>query len=225
MQDRAPLYPGRVKLTPVAGQENTYDMTRADQPTQEGTPLNKDSLLKDATAALFRLGADAVPDDVLAVLSKAALVGGDDGNGFVTPDGSPILTPYIETGFYIGSGTSGSSHPNSISFKNQIDLVWIYGVLNSNDSWASTSYASNSGEKSGSTIEAFSAETLTNLYKNNFGPGYYYGSKYYASAKKSDDGKTIYWYTNGATGTIAKYHQLNYSGWKYFYVGAKLLGG
>ena len=47
MKDRIPLYPGRVTLTPVSGQANTYDLTRADQPTQEGTPLNKASLLKE----------------------------------------------------------------------------------------------------------------------------------------------------------------------------------
>lgn len=70
MQDRVPLYPGRVTLTPVSGQANTFDLTRADQPTQEGTPLNKASLLKDATAALFGLGTGAVPDDVLAELGK-----------------------------------------------------------------------------------------------------------------------------------------------------------
>lgn len=70
MQDRVPLYPGRVTLTPVSGQANTYDLTRADQPTQEGTPLNKASLLKDATAALFGLGTDAVPDDALHLLSR-----------------------------------------------------------------------------------------------------------------------------------------------------------
>ena len=29
MQDRIPTYPGRVKLTPVSGQENTYDLVRA----------------------------------------------------------------------------------------------------------------------------------------------------------------------------------------------------
>lgn len=39
--DRVPKYPNRVKLSPVAGQANTYDMTRADEPTQEGTPLDK----------------------------------------------------------------------------------------------------------------------------------------------------------------------------------------
>ena len=70
MKDRVPLYPGRVTLTPVSGQANTYDLTRADQPTQEGTPLNKASLLKDATAALFGLGTDAVPDDALHLLSR-----------------------------------------------------------------------------------------------------------------------------------------------------------
>ena len=72
MKDRVPLYPGRVKMVPVAGQENVYNMTRADQPTQEGTPLNKATLLKDATAALFGLGADSVPDDALAYLGKYA---------------------------------------------------------------------------------------------------------------------------------------------------------
>ena len=73
MQDRVPLYPGRVTLTPVSGQANTYDLTRADQPTQEGTQLNKASLLKDATAALFGKTNAAVPDDILSLLSKSAL--------------------------------------------------------------------------------------------------------------------------------------------------------
>ncbi|MBR1659257.1 MAG: hypothetical protein IJ705_02950 [Oscillospiraceae bacterium] len=50
MQDRIPLHPGRVRLTPVAGQENTYDMTLADEPQTVGTPLNKATLLTDATA-------------------------------------------------------------------------------------------------------------------------------------------------------------------------------
>lgn len=66
MRDRVPRYPGRVKLTPVSGQANVYDMTRADSPTQEGDPINKSTLLKDSTAALFGLGSDAVPDDVFS---------------------------------------------------------------------------------------------------------------------------------------------------------------
>lgn len=70
MKDRVPTYPGRVKLTPVEGQENTYDMTRADQPTQAGTPLNKATLLKDETAE--KLGLDPADDPTVDdALSKS----------------------------------------------------------------------------------------------------------------------------------------------------------
>ena len=69
MQDRVSLFPGRVKLEPVAGETNLYDLTRADQPTQEGTAINKTNLLKDSTAALLGLGTSAVPDDAFLVLA------------------------------------------------------------------------------------------------------------------------------------------------------------
>ena len=39
--DRVPTYAGRIKLTPVAGQTDVFDMVRADEPTEEGTPLDK----------------------------------------------------------------------------------------------------------------------------------------------------------------------------------------
>lgn len=71
MLDRVPVNPGRVLITPENGNAAFYaTMTRADNPTQEGTPLNKNTLLKDATAALFGLGTDAVPDDVLAAIKS-----------------------------------------------------------------------------------------------------------------------------------------------------------
>lgn len=76
MVDRVPLYPGRVKMTPVSGQANIYDMERADQPTQVGTPLNKTTLLKDSTAALYGL-TDATPDDVFQKLGDSAFSVGD----------------------------------------------------------------------------------------------------------------------------------------------------
>lgn len=40
-KDRIPRNPGRVVLTPVAGAVNTFDIVRADDPTEKGTPLNK----------------------------------------------------------------------------------------------------------------------------------------------------------------------------------------
>lgn len=67
MQDRVPLHAGRVKLTPVAGTTDKFDMEMADEPTVEGTPLNKANLLSDATAAMLGLGTDATVDDALKV--------------------------------------------------------------------------------------------------------------------------------------------------------------
>ena len=53
VKDRVPMYPGRVKLIPVSGQANTYDLVRADEPIEAGTPINRalfQSLLDDINA-------------------------------------------------------------------------------------------------------------------------------------------------------------------------------
>ena len=49
MKDRVPTYPGRVKLID-AGEENTYYLTRDDDPTEVGTKLSKVNLLSDDAA-------------------------------------------------------------------------------------------------------------------------------------------------------------------------------
>ena len=53
--DRVPTYPGRIKLTQVAGESDLYDLERADNPIEEGTPLNK---------ALFDSKANTLTSDV-----------------------------------------------------------------------------------------------------------------------------------------------------------------
>ena len=40
-KDRVPTYPGRVTLEQVPGKANTYVMTRADEPIEQGTPIDK----------------------------------------------------------------------------------------------------------------------------------------------------------------------------------------
>lgn len=55
MKDRTPKYRGRVKLLPVTGQENIYDMTRADEPDDTGTPFNTRTMLQDSTAQFLKL--------------------------------------------------------------------------------------------------------------------------------------------------------------------------
>lgn len=42
--DRVPTYPGRVTLTPVIDQQNVYDLVRADNAIEQGTPINKQLL-------------------------------------------------------------------------------------------------------------------------------------------------------------------------------------
>lgn len=71
MQDRVPTYPGRVKLTPVSGQADTYDLIRADQPTQQGTPLSKATLLSDGTEeAIWGDAANRTVDAALKELNS-----------------------------------------------------------------------------------------------------------------------------------------------------------
>ena len=69
VKDRVALYPGRVTLTPVVGQNNTYDMIRADSPTEVGTPINKAlldqkayALAEDVTLYVATTGSDTDGD-------------------------------------------------------------------------------------------------------------------------------------------------------------------
>ena len=66
MYDRIPTpgQEGRMLISPEGGTPYYATVAMADNPTQEGTFINKATLLKDATAALFGFGANAVPDDV-----------------------------------------------------------------------------------------------------------------------------------------------------------------
>ena len=106
MQDRVSQYPGRVKLTPVSGQENVYDMEWADGATVAGTALNKASLLTDATAALFGLGADAVPDDVLEKARSLITAAQNTANSANSSANNRLK---IITGSYTGSGSDSKT--------------------------------------------------------------------------------------------------------------------
>lgn len=70
MKDRIPKYAGRIKLIPVDEINGIYDMVRADEPVEEGTPINKATLLADATATKLGLTDNATVNEALNVLSK-----------------------------------------------------------------------------------------------------------------------------------------------------------
>ena len=155
MQDRVSLYPGRVKLVPVAGQENTYDMVRADSPTQEGTPLNKDSLLKDATAALYGLGADAVPDDMWGrIIPKGTILWYSKNEapvGFLVCDGSQVaIADYPE--LYAVLGNTFGTATSTKFFLPDLRAAFIRGAGTQNG------YSATFGAKQEATNTAFSIE-------------------------------------------------------------------
>ena len=81
------LYPSTMLNSVLDWQENLY---------------SKNEILDSATTALYGLGEDSVPDDVLKILSKAAIVG-SDGN-LNLPSGSLIKKFSFGHGSYTGTG-------------------------------------------------------------------------------------------------------------------------
>lgn len=97
MQDRISNHPNRWVLTPVEGETNTYDLTRADDPTQVGTPLNTATFLPAAVASAVEDATGAtdvnLPADALGALAAAI---GEIGIG---------NNAKIDVGSYVGTGT------------------------------------------------------------------------------------------------------------------------
>ncbi len=93
VKDRIPTYPGRIKLIPVPGQANTYDMVRADEPIEPGTPINR---------ALFQMFIDEVNairqqiNDEMFELSQRTNAGNlADGTVFGLYENG-VLVPFIK---------------------------------------------------------------------------------------------------------------------------------
>lgn len=124
MTDRNVQFPNRYQLVKVPGTDDIYDLTPAPGTiTAEGTLINKATLLQDATAALYGLGTDAVPDEVFqfcvrpgAILWYAAQ---EAPPGYLICDGSVIsrtdysvLFSVIGTAFGVGDGSTTFSLPD-----------------------------------------------------------------------------------------------------------------
>ena len=67
MENRIPTRPGRIKLTDDSGNSQYYTMERADEPTVEGTPLNKATLFDSENESRYSCG---LPNDALKMLTK-----------------------------------------------------------------------------------------------------------------------------------------------------------
>lgn len=205
MRDRVPKYPGRVQLTPVAGQTNIYDMIRADDPTQAGDALNKANLLPDDVAAALGLtGNPQVKDALMALFGGIA-------------DASALANTKarVVTGFYTGTGTYGQSARNSLVFPfvpKFLIIQYRYVTPNTNNSGTL-----HSPLMTGAIIQY---DALIRAYENSVAYGKTTG---FCSARNSDanvtllctfsaDRKTLYWYASASADA-----QLNTSGYVYEY--------
>lgn len=123
MKDRIPRYPNRVRLTPVSGQANVYDLVRADSPTEEGTPLNKSTLLTDDTASLLGLSGNPTVNDALNALA--------DRMGRVA------------SGVYSGTGAYGQSNPTVLYFPFKPQYILIHRNYGNQDTFYAPGYGTN----------------------------------------------------------------------------------
>lgn len=171
-----------------------------------GDALGKHTLLKDTTAALFGLGADALPDEVLATIKTIFNSQADD----ITSKAR------IATGSYSGTGTSGSSNAKSLTFDFAPRFIILthdhYNVseIDGGGWWDLISRGFMYGSSSENTQLIINADTLTTSYQS--GLGFAVEGTYRPSAKKSADGKTITWYGPNAAS------QANESNHTYYYI-------
>lgn len=105
MKNRESLYPGRVKLTPVDAANGIYDMIRADDPQEEGTPLNK-KLLDFAVAAC------GVTDG-----TATAYTLDDEFGGFTLTDGAKV-----NFRLHVASGVGATLNVNGTGAKRIVGI-------------------------------------------------------------------------------------------------------
>lgn len=116
MQDRVATYPNRWRLTAVTGETDVYDLTREDDATVVGTPLNKATFLPDTTAAAIAALSGNTPTLPSEALDEIASLLGSMGVTDVA---------HLETGSYTGAGVHGQNNPNTLTFTYKPRLVAI----------------------------------------------------------------------------------------------------
>ena len=123
--DRIPTYPGRVKLNPVAGQANTYDMVRADDPIEPGTPINR--ALFASIAATMEATKQLVENKLLELAQRVTIGGLAVGAIFGLYENG-LLVPYIK----IATGYKNTGRP----FVLRLDCIKMDTLISASDSGA-----------------------------------------------------------------------------------------
>ena len=188
MKDRVSANPGRVLITPENGDTAFYaTMTRADNPSQEGDPINKTTLLKDATAALFGFSAeqipDTVPDDVLGKIKTLLDQVQTEASGKVR----------VEIVSRVGTGATNITNgvQCNLTFDEVPDMVVaLYSITNSTGYINRAFFGGLWGQASGNFI-MYPKVLRLNDYSGGNGLGFSYNSE--SGGMASNNRKTINW--------------------------------
>ena len=149
-------------------------------------------------------------------------------NGLSQGGGSDSRVPVIYTTSYVGTGTYGKNNPNTLTFDFVPEvIIWLGRITKySIDNYFTGSVWGNTSQGC-LPLTHIITSLLTTDY-NKFGGPSFYGfvsnsydcsdqtqlSSYKNYAKKSSDGKTIYWYRD--SGTSVPQLQANISGHTYY---------
>ena len=151
---------------------------------QLGDGLGKNTLLKDATAALFGLTDTAVPDDVLALIKTLI------DNGDASANANANSKAKMQLVSYTGTGSYGSDSPCSVSFSFAPEIIIL--LARSNGHYIDRDYRGSPGDLT------FCTTMIASLASTEYtaSQGFWYNTSTGSYAKKSADGKTFFWYHN-----------------------------
>lgn len=164
--DRIPTHPGRVKMTPVEGQENTYDMVRADEPIEAGTPINK--ALFDSYANKINAVIENV-DNTLFNLSQRVPIGDLAVGSLVGIYENGVLVPYIKIRESYRSDDFGTTYEYPLVVRlNAIAETQMYASAANTkyfdgpvDSWLENEFFNTLGPATRDTIPSVSVRAAT----------------------------------------------------------------
>ena len=123
--DRIPTFPGRVKLIPVPGQANTYDIVRADMPIEPGTPINR--ALFESIAVEIEATKQIVENKLLELAQRVTIGSIAVGSIFGLYENG-LLVPYIK----IATSYKNTTRP----FVLRLDCIKMDTLISTSDSGA-----------------------------------------------------------------------------------------
>ena len=141
----------------------------------------------------------------------------DDGipKSDLASDVQTSLTDAVKSasGTYTGTGTYGADNPCSLTFDFEPKIVIMLGYLEPNVGWQPLFGGSTGSSQALSTVMTADALSTTYSARTGFLKGNSYSTFNTIKGKKSEDGKTFYWYD-----TESDSGQCNSEGYTYYYL-------